>query len=218
MVDVRAIAVSGRLLLAAGSVAAGVLAPPVTHAPTAINDRPALLTSAVLPIDLNPVDWLTAPDLADATAPIGQIIEDIYNAVEPWAQYGANLLSWLVGWIPFAGLLAPQINFFYTFNESVIQSVVFNGADLLDGTVDFNQAMSNIGADTAAAFNTLITTEANWIRGLLPPPPPFAPPPAPPGLAEVTPDLDHGATVDPGGLPDPDLTPVADAGQLDLLP
>ncbi|HEX7323580.1 MAG TPA: hypothetical protein VF299_11755 [Mycobacterium sp.] len=222
MVDVRAIAVSGQSLLAAGAVtvgvAASVLAPPVARGPTTISDRATLLTSAALPVDLNPVDWLTAPGLADTTTSIGQSIEDIFNTLEPWAQYGANLLSWLVGWVPFAGLLAPEINFFYTFNEAVIQSLVFNVADLVDGTVDFNQALSNISAATTAAFNTLVDTQISWIQGLLPPPPPFAPPPVPPGLAEVTPDLEHGAAVDLGGLPDPDLTPIADAGSLDLLP
>jgi len=51
---------------------------------------------------------------AVAPAAFGSIattIENIYLAVEPYVQYGFQLLAYAVGFVPFVGILAPQINF-----------------------------------------------------------------------------------------------------------
>ena len=37
---------------------------------------------------------------------IGSTIKNIYNAVEPWVQYGFELATYAVGWIPYVGWLS----------------------------------------------------------------------------------------------------------------
>ncbi|OSC40073.1 PE family protein [Mycobacterium decipiens] len=111
-----------------------------------------------------------------ALGSIGNEIKYLYNALEPWVQYGFNLTAWAVGWLPYVGILAPQINFFYFLGEPIVQSVLFNTIDFLDGTVTFSQALNNIGTATTASINQFINTEINWIRGFLPPFPPVSPP------------------------------------------
>lgn len=111
-----------------------------------------------------------------AAESIGNAIKNLYNAVEPWVQYGFNLTAWAVGWLPYIGILAPQINFFYYLGEPIVQAVLFNAIDFVDGTVTFSQALTNIETATAASINQFINTEINWIRGFLPPLPPISPP------------------------------------------
>lgn len=91
-------------------------------------------------------------------------------------QYGFNLTAWAVGWLPYIGILAPQINFFYYLGEPIVQAVLFNAIDFVDGTVTFSQALTNSETATAASINQFINTEINWIRGFLPPLPPISPP------------------------------------------
>lgn len=116
------------------------------------------------------------PPQGMAAESIGNAIKNLYNAVEPWVQYGFNLTAWAVGWLPYIGILAPQINFFYYLGEPIVQAVLFNAIDFVDGTVTFSQALTNIETATAASINQFINTEINWIRGFLPPLPPISPP------------------------------------------
>lgn len=88
-------------------------------------------------------------------------------------QYGFNLASWAVGWVPWIGILAPQINFFYYLFEPIVQSGLFNTLDWLDGTITFSQGLSNFWSATTASVNQFIQTEINWIRHFFPPFPPL---------------------------------------------
>lgn len=106
---------------------------------------------------------------------VGTAIENLYLAVEPWVAYGFNLAAWAAGWLPWVGILAPQINFFYYLFEPMVQSVLFNTIDWLDGTVTFSQGLSNIWAATTASVNQFINTEISWIRSFFPPLPPLPP-------------------------------------------
>ncbi len=124
-----------------------------------------------------PPDAVDAAILGSVAADAGSFAADIeafYTAVEPWAAYGVNLLSWAVGWVPVAGLLAPQLIFFCNLGEPIVQSTLFNTVDLLSGTVSLAEALSNISADTTDAFNYFVTTEIHWITSFLPPLPPIA--------------------------------------------
>lgn len=114
----------------------------------------------------------TAP-AANILAPLGTAIENTYLAVEPWVAYGFNLASYAVGWVFLIGILAPQINYFYYLAEPIVQGVLFNTIDFLDGTVSFTQGLNNIYAATTASINQFITTENYWFQSLLPPPPPL---------------------------------------------
>jgi hypothetical protein len=110
---------------------------------------------------------------ANALVSIGDAIEAAYLAIEPWVQYGFNLAAYAAGWLPWVGWLAPQINFFYYLFEPIVQSVLFNTIDFIDGTVSFTQGLNNIWAATTASVNQFINTEIYWVLSFLPPLPPI---------------------------------------------
>ncbi len=115
---------------------------------------------------------LLAP-AANALAPIGTAIENAYLAIEPWVRYGFELAEWAVRYLPWIGWFAPQILYFYDLFEPIVQSVLFNTIDFLDGTVSFSQGLNNISMATTASINQFITTEIYWIRSFFPPFPPI---------------------------------------------
>jgi PE family len=108
-------------------------------------------------------------------AGIGDAIEAFYLTVEPYVEYGFNLASYVAGFVPYAGLLAPQINFFYYLFEPIVQAGLFNTIDWLEGSISFAQGLSNFWAVTTASVNQFITTEINWVFSFLPPLPPLPP-------------------------------------------
>lgn len=114
-----------------------------------------------------------AAPAANILLPLGTSIENAYLAIEAWVAYGFELVSYAVGWLFLIGILAPQINYFYYLVEPIVQSVLFNAIDFLDGTVSFAQGLSNIHAAGAASINQFIATENYWFHSLLPPPPPL---------------------------------------------
>jgi hypothetical protein len=106
---------------------------------------------------------------------IATSIKNFYNFAEPYVQYAFNLAAWAVGWVPWVGILAPQINFIYNLFEPMVQSALFNTLDWLTGAISFSQGLSNFWAATTASINQFIQTEIYWIRGFLPPFPPLPP-------------------------------------------
>jgi hypothetical protein len=164
--------------MAAVSVVALALTPSATPSDVRLADPAVRLASAAQSLspdllDPTPVALPPAADGADgavlAAGSFDADIEAFYNAVEPWVDYEVNFLSWAFGWIPVAGLLAPQMIFFYDLDESVTQSLVFNTADLIAGTINFSEALSNVDAAATDALNTFVNTETGWIDSLLPP-------------------------------------------------
>ncbi len=126
---------------------------------------PGLLSSmtnaAVKPAALIP------PSLATA-------IENAYLNIEPWVQYGFQLVVYAANFvIPFG--VANQILFFYNLFEPMVQSGLFNILDWLAGTITFSQGLANFWAATTASINFFIQTEINWFLSFLPPLPPFPP-------------------------------------------
>jgi hypothetical protein len=110
-----------------------------------------------------------------ASGSIANAIENAYLVVEPYVQYGFNLLAYAVGFVPWVGFLAPQINFLYNLIEPIVQSALFNTLDWLSGAISFGHGLSNFFAATASSINVFIQTEINWVLGFLPPLPPFPP-------------------------------------------
>jgi hypothetical protein len=106
---------------------------------------------------------------------IAQGIENLYNLVEPYVQYGFQLLSYAVGFVPYVGILAPQIMYFYNLFEPIVQAALFNTLDWLSGAISFGQGLSNFFATTSASINFFIQTEINWFLSFLPPLPPLPP-------------------------------------------
>ena len=116
-----------------------------------------------------------AANAAAAPGTIGNAIQNAYLAIEPWVQYGFNLAAYAVGYLPYVGLLAPQIYFFYDLFEPIVQSGLFNIIDWLGGIITFSQGLSNFWAATTASINQFINSEINWVLGFLPPLPPLPP-------------------------------------------
>lgn len=120
----------------------------------------AAASAAAAPAAVIPVSWATA-------------IENFYNFAEPYVQYGFELAAWAAGWVPYIGILAPQINIFYDSFEPLVQSVLFNSLDWLSGQITFATGMSNVWASTTQSVNDFINYEYWWIRSFLPPWPPL---------------------------------------------
>jgi PE family len=110
-----------------------------------------------------------------ASGSIANAIENAYLVVEPYVQYGFNLLAYAVGFVPWVGFLAPQINFLYNLIEPIVQSALFNTLDWLSGAISFGHGLSNFFAATTSSINVFIQTEINWLLGFLPPLPPLPP-------------------------------------------
>jgi hypothetical protein len=114
---------------------------------------------------------------AVAPAAFGSIataIENAYLYIEPYVQYGFELLAYAVNWvIPFG--LGTQINIFYNLFEPIVQAALFNTLDALTGTISFSQGLANFWGATTASINYFIQSEINWFRGYLPPLPPLPP-------------------------------------------
>jgi len=135
-------------------------------------------------------EWLqriTVPPSAGATFPTPQLppvvvgnsvssfIKNTYNAVEPWVQWGFEVAAYALGWVPYVGWLAPQINIFYNFGEQIVRSITFNIADWIGGQISFVQGLSNVGVDTVNAFIYLANAQLAFWLPPLPPIPPIGP-------------------------------------------
>lgn len=116
-----------------------------------------------------------AAPVALAGNSIATAIENAYNTIEPYVRYGFELLTYAVGFVPWIGILAPQILFFYDLIEPIVQSGLFNILDWLSGSISFSAGLSNFFSATTASINQFINTEINWFLGFLPPLPPFPP-------------------------------------------
>ena len=116
-----------------------------------------------------------ATSAAVTATSIATSIENLYNLVEPYVQYGFELVAYVAGFLPLVGILAPQINFLYDLFEPMVQAALFNTLDWLSGTITFMQGLSNFWAATTASINQFIQTEINWLLHFLPPLPPPLP-------------------------------------------
>ncbi|KAA1250788.1 PE family protein [Mycobacterium simiae] len=133
----------------------------------------ATATAGTSPLALPPTGSAAAAPAAVIPVSVATAMENFYTAVEPWVQYGFTVASWAAGWLPYIGILAPQISFYYFLFEPIVQSALFNSLNWLDGTITFSQGLSNLWSSTTMSINQFINTEINWIRSFLPPPPPF---------------------------------------------
>ncbi len=116
------------------------------------------------------------PNEAVEVTGINDSIKNIYNAIEPWVEWGFDVAAYVVGWIPWVGWFAPQISILYDFGEAIVRTFVFNGADWLFGPLGFNQKVSNIIRDTWDASWQLLWDEIDWLIPGIPIPLPPLPP------------------------------------------
>jgi hypothetical protein len=133
------------------------------------------------------------PHFPPTVAPtsIGSSLIWIYNAVEPWTRWIADVAAYAVGWIPYVGWLSGQIPIFYNFGERIARSITYNVAYWLDGNISFVQGLSNVAVDTVNAFIQLGIDQWNFWLWPLPPLPPIFPG----ALAATTAELTTAAAV-----------------------
>src|SRR5262245_11589874 len=122
-----------------------------------------------------PVPTPNIPGPSPAPTDFNSLIKNTYNAIEPWVQWGFELVTYGVGWIPWVGWLAPQIMIFYFFGERIARSDVWNLDDWLWGSLPFVQGWLNNFSDKWDAVVQLGIDEWNfWLPNIqLPPLPPF---------------------------------------------
>src|ERR1700712_2756218 len=63
----------------------------------------------------------------------GNAIMDFYFAVEPWVQYGFELATYAVGFVPIASFFSPLIMVAFSTGEPVVQSFFQSAQYLVDG-------------------------------------------------------------------------------------
>lgn len=149
-------------------------AAPLTTASVA--DLPNLLTDFVQRIVVPPSSSASFPSPEFPPVVVGNSlssgIKNIYNAVEPWVEWGFEVAAYAVGWVPWVGWLSPQIMIFYYLGERIVQSITFNIADWIGGSVSFVQGLRNVAVDT---INSFIYFANDQLAFWLPPLPPIPP-------------------------------------------
>jgi len=136
------------------------------------------------------IDWLEriiVPPSASAPFPepdfpavvggnsIDSAIKNVYNAIEPWVEWGFDVAAYAVGWIPYVGWLAPQIEIIYNLVERIVRSITFNVADWLGGDISFWDGLGNVVVDTVNSFIYFANDELAFWLPPLPPIPPIGP-------------------------------------------
>ncbi|MGI9126204.1 MAG: hypothetical protein ACR2JM_15860 [Mycobacterium sp.] len=153
---------SPRSLLIAGMSAAVVGAAVVAPVAATPQHAPVLSTRSV------------------ALTSLGSDIEAFYNAVEPWAAYGAELAQYALSFIPGLWWVAPGIDLAYFSIEPLVQAAVYSFADLVD--LNFAQIPIDIQDGIYTATQNFVNYSIAWIGSLVPFPP-IPPIPPLPGAA-----------------------------------
>ncbi|MCV7301506.1 hypothetical protein H7J93_17950 [Mycobacterium barrassiae] len=201
-----------------------LIAPPSPTAYLTATDLPGLLVQWIERIIIPPSASAPFPSPTFERTVVGNsidsVVKNVYNAVEPWVEWGFDVAAYAVGWIPYVGWLAPQIEIFYNFGERIVRSITFNIADWLGGNISFWDGLVNVVVDTINSFIFLANDQlAFWLPPLPPIPPigPFAAEAPEAGLMrmssfdESTPPTDPGAKQ--GELLDQDPGEALNPGQ-----
>lgn len=153
------------------SAAVQPLIAPVQSAAAAIGAD----TEAAQPRAAATASATAAPIFPDWTPPsingqsIGNAIINIYNAVEPWFQWGWEVVAWAASWV--VGALAQQINIIYDAVEPSIGAVVYSVAYLLDG--EFSLIGPTLINGLQTSVSNLVQGEIAWVLSFFPPLPPI---------------------------------------------
>jgi PE family len=124
---------------------------------------------------VTPASMTNAAVVPAASGSIGDAIKAGYLLAEPYVQYGFDLAAYVAGYLPYVGVLAPQIYFVYDLFEPMVQAGLFNTIDWLQGSISFAQGLSNFWDATTASINQFINTEVYWALSFFPPLPPLPP-------------------------------------------
>jgi hypothetical protein len=178
-ISMRSMLAVGVTAVTAGAiVCAPAIAPPqVPNAPT--HRAGITLSAAVHPFvvqaasSANVAATASVDENAVGTLASGNAIMDFYFAAEPWVQWGFELATWGVGWVPVAGYFSGQVMVAYYTGEPVVQSFFQSTQYLVDGNVAaIPSTLVNGFIQGGTAF---VQQELNWILGYFPPFPPLPP-------------------------------------------
>ena len=188
--------VSVRSLLAAGMAATAVGAIALT--PVTAPERTVTLASPAV-----------------ALTSIGTDIKAFYDAVEPWAAYGAEVATYALGFVPGLWWVAPGIDLAYFTIEPLVQAGVYSVADLID--LDFAQIPIDINAGINESLDNFVTFGLAWIGSLvpIPPLPPLPPLPPFPGASVSNPAAASRAATRVASLPDAEAVTAAETAETD---
>ena len=131
---------------------------------------PAAPLGTGLPAAPTPQAIPIAPNLANT-------IDSIYISVEPWVQYGFEVATAVVRWIPYVGWFAGLIMDGYFFVEGLVASGVFNFTDWLRGNGGVVENLVDFGIDVGLAF---VWLGLDALNSFIPLPPFCCYPPRPP--------------------------------------
>ena len=129
-----------------------------------------------------PIFWPSAsetfpppPNIGPSPTPAGfeDAIISTYHAIEPWVEWGFQVATYAVGWIPWVGWLSGQIMIFYYFGERIVESLVENSANWLWGPLPFLEGLGNIAWDSWDALVQLGRDQLHFWLPSLPPLPPI---------------------------------------------
>lgn len=134
--------------------------------PTAAATAAATTSSAAATALPTAPGW-TPPSLSGQS--IGNAIINIYNTLEPWVQWGFEVVAWAASWV--VGALADQINIIYNSIEPVVAGVVYSVAYLFDG--DFSLILPTLVTGVQTGVQNLVYGEIAWVLSFFPPLPPI---------------------------------------------
>lgn len=181
-ISLRSVLTAGVTAVTATAVVAApslVPTPASTSQPAAVT-VPVVNTAAVSPFTLvSPLGEDSAiqaepqaiPALPAAAATGNGLIMDIYNTVEPWVQWGFEVATWAVGWVPWIGLLSGQIMILYNAGEPVVRSWFQSAQYLVD--LQWGQIPGTLWNGVTTGVNNLVQGEIDWVLSFLPPLPPL---------------------------------------------
>lgn len=175
------------------SPASAAPASPLKRAPlgqlaTAVQPRAA---AAPLP---TPVSAPTQPDAATASGPVVASsltngIDQAYQFIQYWVDYGVDLAQWGAGFVPvIGGLVSAQIGIVYdNLVRPIANSFVYNLVDPILNDPSFSNIVNSFGRFGSDIVNSVINFAWAEARYFLPPLPPL------PGLALQTTTDANGA-------------------------
>ncbi|SHY36157.1 Uncharacterised protein [Mycobacteroides abscessus subsp. bolletii] len=161
---------------------------PLGQLATAVQPRAA---AAPLP---TPVSAPTQPDAATASSPVVASsltngIDQAYQFIQYWVDYGVDLAQWGAGFVPvIGGLVSAQIGIVYdNLVRPTANSFVYNLVDPILNDPSFSNIVNSFGRFGSDIVNSVINFAWAEARYFLPPLPPL------PGLALQTTTDANGA-------------------------
>ena len=145
---------------------------------------PAVAVATAGAVALGPV--LVAPPAVTLAQPTAQLpsvhIEDIqlagigvdiYQAIQPWVQYGVDLAMWATLWIP---PVSSQIGIlYYSGSYPLVSTTVYALANVVANPLNFFGILGAYGASLGVIGYNFVAAELSWIGIPVPPLPPLPP-------------------------------------------